>query len=739
MSFTRFFLFSLALLGNVASAQYDPGAEGSFLSALAEPAPAVRIGASLQANVDGYKAGEAFLLALNAKFESPWHAYFRNPGTVGEPISTTLEAPEGFLVEGPYWEVPHRLKGAVGFAYGYESPVFVWKITPGQEAPAEARFKASITAQLCCDEGCAEPETASATLELASGTGAASPKWEHEEKRSEVLGNSPLPVSAEQTHNTVILKFPADQNIKTAYFFSEDNAIAPQKDQPLKKTDEGYELTLPRNDHSDAMYPVADESLEGRPLERLRGILAYDDRHCSVDISPVPMAAETEHASRQSTMPMEKAGVPAGFLGIVGGLFMGGLILNLMPCVFPVIGLKVMSFVHLGGGSRRKVFLHSMAFVAGILFSFWALSALLLAITADGERNWAVWMQNAWVVYGILLLLIALGLSMFGIFEIGVGVTGAGQTLQNKSGLWGSFFQGLLVTIVATPCSAPFLGAAMPAAMALPGGWLVAALTFMALGLAFPYIVLGIFPSLVRFLPRPGAWMESLKQGLSFLLFAAAAWMLDVYMAFWPESEKENTMWMLMSLVLICAAFWVYGRWCPLYRSLKCRIAAGAIVLALLSLGVYGSMPRSAPEEEPTALAQPQWEPWSQESMNSALDKGFPVYVDFTAKWCATCQANKKTAYSKEVYDLFARSKVVLLRADKTRPRADVDAEMRKLHRSSVPVNALYLPGKDPIVTRELLTADYLADFLRKNLTSHTEQSKDETPDASAAAHSAEQ
>lgn len=205
-------------------------------------------------------------------------------------------------------------------------------------------------------------------------------------------------------------------------------------------------------------------------------------------------------------------------------LFLGGLILNLMPCVFPVIGLKVMSFVELGGGDRRKVIMHSLAFVLGILVSFWIISVLIAIVSNlsalaeqpwtqwlstlwyDGgstSRSWAEWMQNPWIVYVILLLLLVLGLSMFGLFEIGVGATGAGQKLQSKGGLTGSFFQGLFVTVVATPCSAPFLGTSLPAAMSMPAVWMVVALTFMALGLAFPYIVLGCFPRWCACCPSP--------------------------------------------------------------------------------------------------------------------------------------------------------------------------------------------------------------------------------------------
>lgn len=250
----------------------------------------------------------------------------------------------------------------------------------------------------------------------------------------------------------------------------------------------------------------------------------------------------------------------------------------------------------------------------------------------------------------------------------------------------------------------------MPAAMALPGVWMTVALTFMALGLSFPYIVLGMFPSLVRLLPQPGEWMESLKQGLSFLLFAAAAWMLYVYLAFWPAAESTATMWVYMALVVFCSAFWVYGRWCLPFRTLRTRIIGFAVALLLAAAGFWGARPYS-PDENHI-----EWVEWSPDAMSEALEGGTPVYVDFTAKWCATCQMNKKVAYTDEVYAAMQQGDVVLMRADKTAPNEKIDAEMRRLKRSSVPVNALYLPGKEPIVTSELLTPDYLLDFLHQNL-----------------------
>ena len=676
---------------------------------------------STTASVQSYQAGKPFYVALKGDISAPWHAYWQNPGTVGEPMTATISAPEGFSIKGPFWQVPHKHEGVLGVAYTYEKPVIVWEITPADNAPATATFTLSATAQTCSDEGCNAPETQTSELVLAAGDAAANPAWADEQKLTIGPGDTATTVTASQKGNEICLSFTADAGLESAYFFSADNSISPTAEQKLTANADGsYTLTLTRNDNSDPMYPVKDEAAVGKPLSSLEGVLIFGDKHCSVNTgftAPAPAATA--------------GGVPEGLGALCLSLFIGGLILNLMPCVFPVIGLKVMSFVQMGGGSRRKVFTHSMIFVLGILVSFWIISALMIVFSNLGTlaevpwtqwfttlwndagsstRSWAEWMQNPWIVYAILLLLLVLGLSMYGVFEIGAGITGAGQSVQSKDGLLGSFFQGFFVTVVATPCSAPFLGAAMPAAMALPGVWMTAALTFMAVGLSIPYIVLGLFPALVQKLPQPGEWMESLKQGLSFLLFAGAAWMLYVYLAFWPASESTDTMWVNMSLVVFCAAFWVYGRWCLPVRPLSTRVIGFIVALALAAAGFWGARPYSPSEHKL------EWVEWSPAAMQEALENDCPVYVDFTAKWCSTCQANKKVAYTDEVYAAMDAANVVLMRADKTAPNEKIDAEMRKLNRSSVPVNALYVPGKAPVVTSELLTPDYMLDFLKQNL-----------------------
>lgn len=685
-----------------------------------EASTAPQVHASASASVETYSSGASFSIAAAADIPAPWHAYYTNPGTVGLPMTAELTAPEGFEVLSVRWSAPVREESSIGVSYAYRNPVIVWEVKAAGAVPETAEFKINLSWQLCREGQCLPPEERALSLPLKRGSGEPADGWAKTLEAVEplrLIGEA----SARESGNTVTLIFrlPEGEGAlegKSVNFFSSDNVILPSAPQLLRQEGNGaWALAMERNSGGDAMYPV-EEALAHAPLKRLEGLLTVDGKGCALDVLVEP-AAPAEGGT-----PTAGGGEPS-FLYILGMLFLGGVVLNLMPCVFPVIGLKILGFVRLGGGERRKVLAHSAAFVLGILISFWALTGLLIYLSslAPGvTRSWAEWMQAPWVVYALMLLMLVMGMCMCGVFEIGVRAAGAGAALQ-KSGenLAGSFFAGLLATVVATPCSAPFLGPVMAFALQLPPVRLFAAMTSMALGLASPYFVMGAFPGLVRFLPKPGAWMESLRQALGFLLFAAAAWLLSVYLSLVPEEQSFDVPRMLMAMVVFASAWWVYGRWCPVSRARGARIGGLCAAVLLASLGVLGSMPRGA---EPAGAADEVrssdlvWEPWSEEALENALDEGRPVYVDFTAKWCMTCLSNKMIAYSDEVAALLKEKNVLLLRADKTRPNPAIDAAMRKLNRSSIPVNALYVPGGEPAVTTELLTPGYLYDFLEKRL-----------------------
>jgi thiol:disulfide interchange protein DsbD len=261
----------------------------------------------------------------------------------------------------------------------------------------------------------------------------------------------------------------------------------------------------------------------------------------------------------------------------------------------------------------------------------------------------------------------------------------------------------VLATVVATPCSGPFLGVALGVAIVLPALQFFLAFAAMAVGLALPYLVLSVFPHLIDFLPRPGAWMESFKQAMSFLLFATAGYLLAVYAG---QIGPENLLGPVIGLSAIAVAAWVYGRWNLPHRKRSTRVTALVITVLFATAGLFLAKP-----PQPSALT---WEPWSQARVAALLDEGTPVYIDFTALWCPTCQVNKKRAYTPEVIALMKAKGVATLKADKTNDDPQIEAALRQLGRTAIPVNVLLSPGKDPVILPELLSPNDLLNALRK-------------------------
>jgi thiol:disulfide interchange protein DsbD len=394
-------------------------------------------------------------------------------------------------------------------------------------------------------------------------------------------------------------------------------------------------------------------------------------------------------------------GAVSGAGGLIGTLvlaFLGGLILNLMPCVFPVLGIKILGFVNQSGADRRKVTLHGLVFAAGVLLSFWVLAGTLAVLRAGGSQlGWGFQLQSPAFVFGLAAVMLAFALNMSGVFEFGLTATGFGSSLQSKSGLTGSFLTGILATVAATPCSAPFLAPALGAALALSTAESFAIFTAIAIGLSTPYLLLSAFPSAVRILPRPGAWMETFKQVMAFPLYATVAYLVWVLAGQLPDTGLLSA---LFGLVLVAMGVWAYGRWnAPGASAGRARFGMIAC-LVLIGLGAWVGWPKAA---DPTDIV---WEKWSPEAVEKLRSDNRIIYVDFTARWCATCQANERLVFhSDDVLREFRDKHIATLRGDWTNKDPAITAELARYHRGAVPFNLVYLPGRpDPVTLPELLT-----------------------------------
>ncbi len=486
--------------------------------------------------------------------------------------------------------------------------------------------------------------------------------------------------------------FPADPNVI-------DNP-APEK---LTATAKGFILDLKK----DASLTAAPTQLRG--VIELSGGRAYalialpgaPRPGTGATIEPVSAApaVATPDGTEAAPAPTRKS---IGLARAATLAFVGGLLLNLMPCVFPVLFIKGLALVRSSGEERHTLRAHGFVYAAGILISFWILVGALLGLRAAGSiLGWGFQFQSPAFLYLMASLLFFLGLALAGQFEIGLSLTSAGGSLAAKQGYAGSFFTGVLAVIVATPCTAPFMGAAVGYALAQSAAVTFAVFTALALGLAAPYVALTLQPSWTRLLPKPGIWMEILKQATAVPVFGTVIWLAWVLAQAYGAGSLAA---LLAGLLLLAIAGWFLGRW-PAQRwatAIAVSLVAGVIVI-----GVVAPSKLAAASSSTTAAATSSgWEPWSAATVARYQAHGRPVFVDFTASWCLSCQVNERVALSQpEVQKAFADAHVALLRADWTQHDDAITQALSGLGRSGVPTYVLYVPGEaSPRLLPEVLT-----------------------------------
>jgi thiol:disulfide interchange protein DsbD len=677
--------------------------------------PAVRaaespVQASLVAAAASIQPGRPFTVALRLQHAPHWHTYWINPGT-GYPTSLAWTLPDGFKAGPIQWPVPHVLHDPHGMitGSGYEGETFLpVEITP----PATLKPGDTVTLRakagwLMCQDVCM-PGQAEVELTLAVSADPPQPsEW------AAKIAAQPMPqppagwnVSAVRDGKNIWLRLlsadGATHELNTPHFFADDGFIQYDQPQTVSRVDNGYELILPISESADAA------------TAQLVGVLATENPVAGLRIE-IPITTADAGANPKSQITNAKEGgssqspttndqlpttnSPSGSLWATLGLaFIGGLILNLMPCVFPVLGIKILGFVNQAGHERGKVAAHGLVFTAGVLLSFWTLAGVLTGLRAGGAQlGWGFQLQSPAFVFGLTAVMLIFALNMSGVFEFGLAATGVGAGLQMKSGYAGSFFTGVLATVVATPCSAPFLAPALGAALALSTVQAFAVFTAIAIGLSTPYLLLSVFPGAVKVLPRPGAWMETFKQFMAFPLYATVGYLVWVLAG---QVSESSLLTILFALVVMAMGAWFYGRWNAPGASAG-RARFGLIAgLALLGCGAWLGWPHAP---APTNIT---WEPWSAGRVAQLRAENRIIYVDFTARWCATCQANKKFVFhDATVLKTFHDKKIATLRGDWTNADPLITAELARYHRSAVPFNLVYLPGEpEPETLPELLT-----------------------------------
>ena len=397
-------------------------------------------------------------------------------------------------------------------------------------------------------------------------------------------------------------------------------------------------------------------------------------------------------------------------MALLGGL-LGGLILNLMPCVFPILAIKVLGFAAHGNDLRRQR-ASGLAYTAGVVLSFLALGALLLALRAAGQQlGWGFQLQSPVTVAVLAALFTVIGLNLAGVFEFGHLLPSRLAGHQAQHPVVNAFLSGVLAVAVASPCTAPFMGASMGLAVSLPAAQALMVFIALGIGMALPYLLASWVPAVVRWLPHPGAWMDTFRRAMAFPMFATVVWLVWVL---GQQSGIDGAATLLALLVALAAVVWA------LTLAGRTRWALATLFIALSATLVFSSgknilQPAVAPDQaqagaETTSL----WQPWSADRVAQALAQQQPVFVDFTAAWCVTCQYNKRTTLANPaVLAGFAQRKVALLRADWTRQDPAITAALNQLGRSGVPVYVLYAPGKAPVVLSEILSTSEVLDALK--------------------------
>lgn len=645
------------------------------------------------------RPGQTFYAAVRFKMDPDWHIYWINPGDSGMAPKIEWRLPEGWTAGPVLWPSPEKIEQPPLASYGYSQEVLLMSAlqAPEIQTPGKQTLKASVRWLACkvdCIPGRAElslpfpvpenAETAAHRLKLFS----------------EARARLPLPpdaadrrLEAETQHETLTLFFSPKPGEKfpSVYFFPENNGlILHAAPQILKKGKSGWELKIPLS----ANRPHS--------LERLRGVLFSaggwrgpgSEQGLSVDI---PLRLK---ASEGMTV-----------LTAVFFAFLGGLILNLMPCVLPVLSLKILNFIQEAAENPRALFKHGLAFTAGVVLSFWFLAGLLTAFQAAGKfAGWGFQLQSSSFLLVLVFIFLFFTLNLFGVFEIGTSLTGIRGSGARKSGLTGSFSSGIFTTIVATPCTAPFMGTALGFSLSQPPAISFLIFTALGLGMAAPYLLLCSSPRLLRFVPKPGPWMVTLKQILGLPLLGTCAWLLWVL-----GLQRGPAIFPFVLTGLVCASLsaWIAGKWGTPFSETKPRRMASAAALFLLVMGLilsFSGLSQTSPAEKKTGREKggPQiaWEPYSDQRLQTLLRESRPVFIDFTAAWCLTCQVNERVALDiPKVVKVFRQSNIAALKADWTSQDPEITRALLRYGRSSIPLYVFYKAGSaSPAVLPELLT-----------------------------------
>lgn len=680
----------------------------------------------------GVAPGQPLWLGLQLTHQPDWHSYWKNPGDSGLPTELHWELPAGLEAGEVAWPVPHPIRVGTMVNYGYEGEVLLavpLQVTPLFKPPLLSTGNVTVRLRaswLVCRVECI-PEEGQFALSLpVQGSTAL-----HSAAFAQQLAAQPVALAGDASaqidgeHLQVrVAGLPASVQGQTLLLLPETPAVlqhVAQADPRWTQTWDGavWAARLPLSPDRGGnisqlpllLVPAGTDQGAGpvagtawRTVAAVQGQWTPAAR-AEVSLALAAALAANQAAQQAAPAPVPPPSVKTWLLALLGGL-VGGLLLNLMPCVFPILALKVVGFAR-HGQARRAQRLAGLAYTAGVVLSFLALGGLLLALRAAGEQlGWGFQLQSPGVVAALAALFTLIGLNLAGLFEFSQFVPSGLASMQARHPVADAFLSGVLAVAVASPCTAPFMGASLGLAVALPTLQALAVFAALGLGMALPYLLAAWLPGVARCLPRPGAWMQTFRQALAFPMFATVVWLVWVL---GQQSGMDGAGALLALLVALAALVWAWA--------LPGRSRWWLVALALLGngwllavVGPYVIQPAPAHSSgEGIAAAgsvgEQRWQPWSAQRVAELSAAGQPVFVDFTAAWCVTCQYNKRTTLADtSLLADFAAHKVALLRADWTLRDPAITAALAQLGRNGVPVYVLYAQGRAPVVLTEILS-----------------------------------
>ena len=630
----------------------------SFLS-FADPVDTGHARISLIKDHSDFVPGTSINIGLKVSMDKGWHTYWKNPGDSGGPIEINWDLPDGFSISDIQWPIPEKIEYPPLMTFGYEDFVVYPMILTIPMDYSEDYFEMVANILICADQCIPESGKISSNL-LGIESDSVIYEW------LESIPSKSIPVNASILNNNLEIKFTYEKEVKDIYFFPDENSsIDYSADQNLYIKDGGYFLSI---------------KLFNNQLQSVSGVLNINGSGYNIVDNSI------ENLSKSSF----------SLLTALVFALLGGLILNLMPCVFPVISLKVLSFVSMGGGSPKKIRNHALLFSLGVVTSFMLVALIMVLLKQAGNSiGWGFQLQSPLIVGLLSMVMVFISLILITDNSFGESLTKLGNIGSKENGYYSSFLTGVLAVIVASPCTAPFMGVALGYALIQPSIETIPIFLFLSLGFSLPYLLLALNPKLINSLPKPGTWMIALKEFFAFPMLATALWLLWVFSL---QVSQNLVIFLLICWLLLALNFWVFLK--EYKKSFK------VIFLGISVCGMIYFLPATGNLENQNNQIIGSATMWYEGIEDDLRNKNQPYFINYTAAWCITCQSNELTAFSKENFkNLLEEKNIEYIKADWTNRNDAITRSLKKYGRSGVPFYIYWEPGYEkPKILPALLT-----------------------------------